>query len=254
MGDDFALILAPNPGPMTLGGTNTYVVGRDPAHVIDPGPDIPEHIAAVGAEGEARGEIAGVLLTHSHADHSAAVHRLGRPLLWGAVSRADETSWIADEPELSAAEAPVGIEVIPTPGHARDHVAFLAGDVCFCGDLILGEGSTIVPPAAFGGSLADYMASLRRVRELDARVLAPGHGPLIEDPAAKIDEYLEHRTEREERLVAALESGERSRGRLLDSVWDDVPNVLRPAAALAMQAHLEKLEAEGRLDLGELLE
>ena len=137
-------------------------------------------------------------------------------------------------------------KAVPTPGHARDHVVFVWSDVCFCGDLILGEGSTIVPPAAFGGSLTDYMDSLERVRELGARLLAPGHGPLITDPIAKIDEYVAHRSEREERLLAALEAGTTSRAALLDAVWDDVPEVLRPAAALAMQAHLEKLVAEGR--------
>jgi glyoxylase-like metal-dependent hydrolase (beta-lactamase superfamily II) len=239
---------------MTLAGTNTYVVGRDPAYVIDPGPDIAEHLDAVRAEGEARGGIEGVLLTHSHADHSAGVEGLGAPLLWGAVSSFDETSWAPDPGGEVRREVPTGFEALPTPGHAPDHVVFHWGDVCFCGDLILGEGSTIVPPAAFGGSLADYMESLERVRGLGARVLAPGHGPLIVDPEAKVDEYVRHRTEREERLLAALGGGERSRSRLLGLVWDDVPEILRPAAAMAMQAHLEKLEAEGRLDPSELLE
>jgi glyoxylase-like metal-dependent hydrolase (beta-lactamase superfamily II) len=231
---------------MTLAGTNTYVVGRDPAYVIDPGPDDAGHLDAVRAEGEARGGIAGALLTHSHADHSAGVAGLGAPLLWGSVSTVDETSWLADEDVEPVRNAPVGIVPVPTPGHARDHVVFQWGDACFCGDLILGEGSTIVPPAAFGGSLVDYMASLERVRELEASLLAPGHGPPVEDPEGKIDEYVAHRNEREARLLAALNSGERSREALLDAAWDDVPEVLRPAAAMAMQAHLEKLVTEGR--------
>jgi len=246
------LIVAPNPGPMTLAGTNTYVVGRDPAHVIDPGPDDAGHLEAVRSEGEARGGIAGALLTHSHADHSAAVEGLDAPLLWGAVSTADETSWLAPETGARVERLPDGFEAIPTPGHAPDHTAFVFADVCFCGDLVLGEGSSIVPPAAFGGSLGDYMESLRRVRSLDVELLAPGHGPLISDPKARIDEYLAHREEREARLVEALDGGERSRARLLDAVWDDVPEILRPAAAMAMEAHLEKLEVEGRLLTGEL--
>jgi glyoxylase-like metal-dependent hydrolase (beta-lactamase superfamily II) len=191
-------------------------------------------------------------------------------VLWGEVSDGDESAalaaavsghaafsihpWDARRSQGAEPFAVGPLTALPTPGHARDHVVFTWGDVCFCGDLILGEGSSIVPPAVFGGSLSDYMASLERVRDLGARLLAPGHGPLIEDPAAKIDEYLAHRTEREERLLAALDSGERSRGRLLDAVWDDVPQVLRPAAAVAMEAHLEKLGAEGRADLAELLE
>jgi glyoxylase-like metal-dependent hydrolase (beta-lactamase superfamily II) len=240
---------------MTLEGTNTYVVGSNPAYVIDPGPADESHLEAVRATAEDRGGIAGVLLTHSHADHSAAVPMLGSPLLFGKVGGGDETS---GEPGAergsvgsSGATEPgrVGpFETLPTPGHAADHVCFLLGEVGFCGDLMLGRGSSFVPPD--GGSLGAYLDSLERLRAADLELLCPGHGPYIEDPAAKIDEYLEHRLMRERRLLAELERGERSRARLLDLVWDDVPNELRPAAAVVMQAHLEKLEAEGRLPEG----
>ena len=115
------------------------------------------------------------------------------------------------------------------------------------GDLILGEGSTIVGPREMGGSLADYMRSLEKLRALDLTTIYPGHGPEVTDPEAKIAEYIEHRMMRERRLVAALERGERSKAALLAEVWDDVPELLRGAAAIAMQAHLEKLEDEGRL-------
>jgi glyoxylase-like metal-dependent hydrolase (beta-lactamase superfamily II) len=228
---DFERLVAPNPGPMTLEGTNTYIVGSDPAWVIDPGPDDPGHLARVRDAAAARGGIAGVLLTHSHADHSDGVEALGAPL---------------------ATESPFA--AIATPGHAADHVSYVSDRVCFCGDLILGHGSAIVPPAAHGGSLADYMDSLRRVGELDLELLAPGHGQPIDDPAAKIAEYVEHRLARERALLAALDAGERSHARLLDAAWSDVPAPMRPAAALAMQAHLEKLEADGRLDAGELID
>lgn len=226
---DFERLVAPNPGPMTLEGTNTYVVGRDPAWVIDPGPDDPGHLQRVREAAQARGGIGGVLLTHGHDDHTAGVETLGAPL---------------------ATEAP--FEAIPTPGHALDHVSFVAERTCFCGDLILGHGSAIVPPAAHGGSLADYMSSLRTIAGLDLELLAPGHGEPITDPAAKIAEYIAHRQARDDALIAALETGERSRERLLDAAWADVPEPMRPAAAMAMQAHLEKLESEGRLDLAEL--
>ena len=242
---------------MTLAGTNTYVVGSDPAYVVDPGPADLGHIGAVRAAAQERGGIAGVLLTHSHADHSAGVEGLGAPLLWGAVSGVDETSAADGEAWAGAASAGPAVSdvgpfsVIPTPGHAADHVVFALGEVVFCGDLVLGEGSTIVPPRAHGGSLADYLRSLERLGELDARLLCPGHGPWITDPGAKVAEYVAHRRNREAKLLAALEDGERSRARLLDAAWDDVPAPLRPAAAVAMEAHIEKLAAEGRLP-GEL--
>ena len=210
---------------MTLEGTNTYVVGGGPALVIDPGPAIESHAEAIRAVAAERGGLGGILLTHSHRDHTEGAAMLDAPVL--------------SEPEP--------LEAIPTPGHAADHVAFALGRVVFCGDLILGWGSAIVPPAADGGSLADYMASLERLRDLEPELLCPGHGPWITDPAARIGEYLDHRAERERMLVAALEAGERSRDALLDSAWGDVPEPMRPAAALAMRAHLEKLGAEGRL-------
>ena len=252
---------AANLSPLTLAGTNSYVVGRDPAYVIDPGPDDPEHIESIRAAIDERGGLGGILLTHSHADHSAGAAVLGGELLWGEPDQGDEASALAaasSDPAVAtlpgqqasdgaAPAARVGpFEVIPTPGHASDHACFLLGRVCFCGDLILGSGSSIVPPAAGGGSLLDYMASLARLTELDLELLCPGHGPWIESPSEKIAEYVRHRTEREAKLVAALDSGERSRARLLELAWDDVPAELRSAAALAMQAHLEKLGAEGR--------
>jgi glyoxylase-like metal-dependent hydrolase (beta-lactamase superfamily II) len=239
---------APNPGPMTLTGTNTYVIATEPAWVVDPGPDNAAHIEAIRETCEPLGGIEGVVLTHSHSDHAAAVAELGAPLEFGQVGDAAEfgSFEIPPVPELPADGRVGPLGVLATPGHAADHVAYTLGDVCICGDLILGEGSTIVPPTAFGGSLADYMRSLDVVEALAARLMAPGHGPWIEDPQTKVAEYREHRLERERRLLAALDSGERSRNALLDSVWDDVPSELRLAAAAAMQAHLEKLEVDGR--------
>jgi glyoxylase-like metal-dependent hydrolase (beta-lactamase superfamily II) len=268
--DDILRIVAPNPGPMTLEGTNTYVVGSDPAWVIDPGPAIAGHIEAVRAAGEARGGIAGVLLTHSHADHSVGVDMLGAPLLHGQISEGDETAAPAETaPPTSAVldgwgtttsgqDSPgrggrIGpFTVLASPGHASDHVCFTreTDRASFCGDLILGQGSSIVPPSAMGGSLADYMESLARLAALEPSLLCPGHGPWITDPAAKIAEYVAHRNERERKLVAALEAGERDPHRLLDAAWDDVPLPMRGAAAIAMAAHLEKLEDEGRLPDG----
>lgn len=256
--DDIVRIVAPNPGPMTLEGTNTYLVGADPVWIVDPGPAIGSHVDAVRAAAAERGGIGGVVLTHSHADHSAGVALLGSSLAFGAVGEGDEatpattvlpgTRTGGAGQDSPAGEVRVGpFAVISTPGHAADHVCFARGDVAFCGDLVLGYGSSIVPPAEHDGSLADYMASLERLRELAPSLLAPGHGPWITEPAEKLAEYMAHRRERERRLVDALAAGVRAREELLDAAWADVPDPMRPAAALAMRAHLEKLEAEGRL-------
>jgi glyoxylase-like metal-dependent hydrolase (beta-lactamase superfamily II) len=149
----------------------------------------------------------------------------------------------------SATSAWGGLRALSTPGHASDHVCLLTEDgVCFSGDLVLGEGSTFVPPD--GGSLAAYLSSLRLLQQEPIELICPGHGPWVEDPAAKLAEYVEHREMRERRLLAALERGERSKAALLAEAWSDVPEPLRPAAAMVMDAHLEKLEAEGRLSGG----
>ena len=222
-------IVAPNPGPMTLAGTNTYLYGSDPCTVIDPGPDDPAHLDAVRMAAEERGGIGLVLLTHSHGDHAAGAEALE-----------------ADVVLPCGGEEHGGLRVLATPGHAADHVCFLTADgVCFSGDLVLGEGSTFVPPD--GGSLAAYMSSLLLLQAEPIELICPGHGPWITDPAAKLAEYVEHREMRERRLLTALEGGERSKEALLAKAWSDVPTNLRPAAALVMEAHLQKLEAEGRL-------
>jgi glyoxylase-like metal-dependent hydrolase (beta-lactamase superfamily II) len=226
-------IVAPNPGPMTLEGTNTYVYGADPCVVIDPGSEDEGHLEAIRAAAGERGGTGLVLLTHSHGDHTAGADRLGAEVVLP-----------------SGGEAHAGLRVLATPGHAADHVCFLSEDgVCFSGDLVLGLGSTIVPPG--GGSLAAYMDSLRLLQEETIELIAPGHGPWVTDPAAKLAEYVEHREMRERRLLAALDRGERSRAALLAEAWDDIPVELLPMAAMAMEAHLEKLEGEGRLP-GEL--
>lgn len=210
-------------------GTNTYLYGSDPCTVIDPGPDIDSHLEAVGDAADGRGGIGLVLLTHGHGDHAAGAGQLGVEVVLPVDG---------DEPG--------GLRAIATPGHAPDHVCLMTADgVCFSGDLVLGRGSTFVPPD--GGSLAAYMDSLRKMQAEPIDLICPGHGPWIEEPTAKLAEYVEHREMRERRLLAALDRGERSRAALLTEAWSDVPTELRPAAEMVMQAHLDKLATEERL-------
>jgi glyoxylase-like metal-dependent hydrolase (beta-lactamase superfamily II) len=227
---------------MTLEGTNTYLYGSDPCVVIDPGPDDRGHLEAVRRAAEDRGGVGFIVLTHGHGDHADGAVRLG----------ADVANHRPGDPVSPPRILPTdgqeiaGLRAIATPGHAPDHVCLVTVDgVCFSGDLVLGVGSTFVPPD--GGSLSAYMDSLRRMQAEPIELICPGHGPWVEDPATKLAEYVEHREMRERRLLAALERGERSRQALLAEAWSDVPVPLRPAAAMVMQAHLDKLEAEGKL-------
>lgn len=234
---------APNAGPYTLSGTNSWLIGRDPAHLIDPGPAIPAHLDALALEIEERGGLAAILLTHGHRDHSEAAATVrassGAPV---AAMRADADIELADGDTIGP------IVAMATPGHASDHLSFLYGRVCFSGDTVLGEGSVFI--AAEPGSLSGYLAGLRRLRALDLELIAPGHGPLIEDPNTRIDEYLDHRRQREQLVLAALGDGLREREELLDRVWGELPPALLPIARSTLEAHLGKLAEEGRLPPG----
>jgi glyoxylase-like metal-dependent hydrolase (beta-lactamase superfamily II) len=229
---EWSLVRADNPGPFTLSGTNTWVVGRDPCWIVDPGPALDDHVTAVAAEAERCGGAAGMVLTHGHADHAEAV--------------ADVAARTGARLHEARAGDRIGpLLAVATPGHTADHLAFVADDVGLTGDALLGEGSVFIV-----GQLAEYLDALRALRAMDLDVLLPGHGPVVEDPAAKLEEYVSHRLDRERRLVAALEAGARTVDAMLDAAWDDAPAPLRLAAAATLGAHLEKLDAEGRLPEG----
>lgn len=235
---------ADNPGPLTLSGTNSWIVGASPAWLIDPGPALPEHVRALADELTRRGGLGGIALTHDHLDHTEAVAPLrqrfpGAPV---AGARGDVDVRLGDGAPFGALEA------LALPGHAPDHLAYLAGRVGFSGDAVLGEGSVFV--AADPGALAGYLEGLRRLRDRGPELLCPGHGPVIENPRAKLEEYLAHRGERERRLLEALDRGARTADQLLDAAWSEVVPGLRPVAAITLAAHLDKLADEGRLPDG----
>jgi glyoxylase-like metal-dependent hydrolase (beta-lactamase superfamily II) len=243
---DVALVRAANPSALTLSGTNTWMVGRDPCWVVDPGPALDAHVAAVLAAGAARGGIVGIAVTHHHGDHSGAVPALvagaGGPVEVRAAS-------LAGAGVARDGDAVGPLEAIAVPGHAPDHLCFALGaEICFTGDAVLGEGSVFVAPDP--GALGAYLGGLERLRARRFAVLAPGHGPVVTDADAKLAEYVTHRLDRERRLVAALDAGARSVDALLDAAWDDVPDGLRLPATVTLFAHLDKLREEGRLPDG----
>jgi len=239
-------VRAQNPGPFTLEGTNTYVVSdAEGTWVVDPGPALPEHLAAVVAVVEASGAPwRGVLLTHDHADHAEGVPELLRRTGAAPVHAARG----AVDVRLADGEVTGPFTVVATPGHAPDHLAFVAGEELFSGDAVLGRGSVFLWPSP--GALRGYLAALERLRAMALMRLHPGHGPSGGDARARLTEYLAHRAAREERLVAALAGGHRTAEALLDAAWSEVPAVLRPAAAVTLAAHLDKLGEERRLPEG----
>src|SRR3954449_9126259 len=250
-------VLAPNPGSMSLDGTNTYVVGgpgSGKAVLVDPGPDDAAHLAAVEAVlAERDAECVAVLVTHHHEDHAEAA------LPWGGhfgVQVAAADAAVAGprgrllEPGERLQLAGTTIGVVPTPGHTADHLAFrLESGAVLVGDHVLGRGTSVVTHPE--GDVVAYLASLRRGHALGPRALYCGHGPeLTEDPAAVLDFYLAHRAFREQQLVEALGAGPRTVDELVATVYADVPTGLWPAAAQSTRATLAKLRTEGRVEAG----
>jgi len=241
---DILWLRAGNAGAMTLSGTNSWVVGREPAWVVDPGPRLDDHIASLLEAIDARGGLGGIALTHDHQDHCEAVPALTARYQAPVAAGRGEVDILFKE------GAHVGpFEALATPGHAVGHFALIADGACFTGDAVLGEGSVFISPSR--GAMAGYLRALTRLglRD-DFSVLCPGHGPVVDDPQAKLDQYISHRLDRERRVLNALSGGKRSVDELLDEVWADAPAHLRPAATVTLAAHLDKLDDEGRLPEG----
>jgi glyoxylase-like metal-dependent hydrolase (beta-lactamase superfamily II) len=246
------LVRAPNPGPMTLDGTNTWVVGSPdgPAVVIDPGPLIPEHLDAIAAA--APGGIAAVLLTHRHLDHAESAAELARRAGCG-VRAADPALRIGPDGLDDSDGVPVTgatMTAVPTPGHTRDSVSLLvSGDDgvvrLLTGDMVLGRGTTVITHP--DGDLAAYLDSLARLRALVAeRAVAeilPGHGPVVGNPAEWLTYYYEHRMERLDQVRSARAAGARTPAEVVATVYAEVDRSVWPAAEQSVRAQLDYLDA-----------
>jgi len=250
-------IVAPNAGPLTGAGTNTYVVGRERPVVIDPGCDDPAHLERVLEV--AGGVVARIVCTHSHPDHSPGSSwlraRTGAPVL-GLPAPDDGYEDPAYAPDAGLADGErieadgEGLIAVHTPGHASNHVCLLleASGLLFTGDHLM-SGSTviIIPP---DGSMRQYLDSLRRLREMPLAGLAPGHGALNPKAIAEIDRVIAHRLAREARLVRALaERGTATLDEVLPEVYDDVPKFMHLYARHSLLAHAVKLVEEGRAEV-----
>src|SRR6266849_1351223 len=235
-------VLAPNPGPMTLTGTNTYLVdnGAGELAVIDPGPDDPQHMADILQAAAPLGTIAAVLVTHRHLDHLPAADTIcaqtGAPLLGHAdlpgVQRA-----------LGDGELAFGtLTALATPGHTRESLCFWDAEasVLFTGDLVAGLGTVVLDDQP--GALGQYIASLERLISLKPRTIYPGHGPIVEDGPGKLNEYLQHRRQRVQQVVDALAlRGPSTVEELVRAIYVDVAPNLIDMAARNVRANLEKL-------------
>ncbi|WP_433890480.1 MBL fold metallo-hydrolase [Streptomyces sp. CA-111067] len=252
-------VLAPNPSPMTLDGTNTWIVSEPDsplAVVIDPGPLDEAHLARVVATAEEAGKrIALTLLTHGHPDHAEGAARFGE-LTRTQVRALDPALRLGDEGLAAGDTVTTGgleLQVIATPGHTADSLSFHlpADSAVLTGDTVLGRGTTVV--AHPDGRLGDYLDSLRRLQTLtvDGGVdtVLPGHGPVLADARGAVEFYLAHRANRLAQVETAVESGLRTAHEVVARVYADVDRTLWPAAELSVQAQLVYLREHGLIDL-----
>jgi glyoxylase-like metal-dependent hydrolase (beta-lactamase superfamily II) len=239
-------ITAPNPGPFTLDGTRTYLLGE--TAVLDPGPAIPSHVERIVAAMPRRIET--ILITHRHGDHAPGAV----PLKQATGARIIAPHHVLDEVDQRVTGGEVlriediDVEVIATPGHTNEHVCYLTseGDL-FTGDTILGAGTTAIFPP--DGHMGDYIRSLQTLRARNPKRIHPAHGPTREDAVALIDEYIAHRLEREQQVLDAIAAGARTLQELRMRIYPTLDARLYGAAEIQLTAHLIKLREEGRTTL-----
>jgi glyoxylase-like metal-dependent hydrolase (beta-lactamase superfamily II) len=232
-------VVAPNPGPYTGPGTNTWIVDAGPVVVvIDPGPDDDAHLAALNQRLAAR-TVGVVLVTHSHPDHLPLAERLAAPH-HASVRRHPE---LGDGDVVRAGN--LNLTALHTPGHSADHLCFLIAEdgAVFTGDLILGQGSSMVTYPE--GDVAAYLRSLDRLAALEPRILFPGHWDPVTDAMAKIAEYRQHRLEREAQVLAEVRHGPGTAADLTRRVYGELDEKLMYAAEMTLRAHLRRLADDG---------
>ena len=269
-------ITAPNPSPMTGGGTQTYLIGRKEVAVVDPGPLVPAHLEAIMAAVSGGGRLAHILVTHAHRDHSAAAAALaqmsgarvygfgpagsGRSeamirLRAGGLLAGGEGVDHGFAPDICLADGAVlgsaewQITAHHTPGHYCNHLSFQLGDVVLTGDVVMGWTSTLISPP--DGDLGQYYASLARLEGVGARVFYPGHGAPVRDPAQRITHLRAHRETRHAQITALLERGPASARGLAAEVYGALPPALLPAATRNTLAHLIDMAEKTRVEVEE---
>ena len=262
-------VVANNPGPFTYLGTGTYIVGRGEVAVIDPGPDLPEHLASILKAVESE-RVTHILITHHHSDHSPLAGPLkaatGATIYGCAVAghEAEDTGEVRMEaghdhdfrPDVSlcgggSVSGPGWtLEAIPTPGHTSNHLCYALGqeNACFTGDHIMGWSTTVITPP--DGDMTDYLESLERIRAREFATLWPTHGPPIREVRPFIDAYLAHRQERIDQILLALADGPARIRDLVPRLYRDVDERLWPAAARSMLAAIIHMERGGDIEAG----
>lgn len=261
-------VTAPNGGPFTFRGTNSYIIGHGEVAILDPGPDDPAHIDAL-LRATAGETVRAILLTHTHRDHSAGVarlqaptgaetiaegpHRAARPPASDEVDRLDASGDFDFRPDRTLADGETiagdgwSLTAIATPGHAANHLAFAldASELLFSGDHVMGWSTTIVAPP--DGSMADYMASLDKLAARPETIYLPGHGGPVRDGPAFVRGLKAHRRMREAAILDRLVKGDRTIAEIVAAIYRETPAHLHGAAALSVLAHIEDLVARGRV-------
>ncbi|MBS0472253.1 MAG: MBL fold metallo-hydrolase [Proteobacteria bacterium] len=259
-----ARVVANNPGPFTFMGTGVYLIGEGDVAVIDPGPDMPEHIDALKRALEGR-RVSHILVTHTHSDHSPAAKPLKEWSGAKTYALAGHGSGSDDGPKVEAggdmdfvpdvrvkdgeiiAGDGFSIECVHTPGHTSNHMCFALREekALFTGDHVMGWSTTVVTPP--DGDMASYMASVQKLQARDDAILYPTHGAPVTDPKPFLAEYLAHRYDRENQVLAAIGDGLDTIPTMVARMYAAVDKRLHPAAARSVEAHLIKLVREGRV-------